>query len=77
MLLSGPPSTLIFIEPGVQINAVVHAAATKLDERNPQLGKQRDADPQVGSGLFPREAAHSRMRQQIRRTVVAIPNLSL
>ena len=62
MLLSGPPSALIFFEPRVQVNAVVHAAATELNEGNPQLCKERDADPKIGSGLLSGEATNCRWR---------------
>jgi len=58
MLLSGPPSALIVFEPRVQVNAVVHAAPPQLDERNPQLGKQRDANPEISGGLLSGEAAN-------------------
>jgi hypothetical protein len=39
MLLSGPPSALIFFEPRIQVNPVVYAAPPKLEERNSELGK--------------------------------------
>src|SRR5579862_20667 len=52
MLLSVPPSVLIFFEPGVEVNPVVDAAPAKLDARDAQLGKERDADAEIGSGLI-------------------------
>lgn len=47
MLLSGPPSALIFFEPRIQVNPVVHAAPPELDARHPELGKERDSDAQI------------------------------
>ena len=52
MLLSGPPSALIVFEPGIQVNPVVHATAPELDARHPQLGQQRDADPEIECRLL-------------------------
>jgi len=52
MLLSGPPSALIFFEPRIQVNPVVHAAAPELDARHPQLDQQRDADPEIECRLL-------------------------
>jgi len=45
MLLSGPPSALIFFEPRIQVNPVVDTAPPKLDRRHPEFGKESDADP--------------------------------
>jgi len=33
-LLSGPPLLLIVVEPGVEVNAVVEAAAAEVDRRD-------------------------------------------
>ena len=62
MLLSGPPSALIFFEPRIQVNLVVHAAPAKLDERDPELGEESDTDPEIGRGLLFCEAANRRQR---------------
>jgi hypothetical protein len=64
MLLSGPPSVLIFFEPGVEVNPVVDAAPAELDARDAQLGKERDADAKIGCGLLPGEAANGRAGQR-------------
>ena len=47
MLLSGPPSALIFVEPGIEVNAVVDATAPEFDVRNAELLEERDANTQV------------------------------
>jgi hypothetical protein len=47
MLLSGPPSTLIFVQPLVEVNAVVDASAAEFDVRNAKLLEERDANTQV------------------------------
>lgn len=62
MLLSGPPSALIFFEPRVQVNPVEYAAPPKLDKRHPELGKERDPDPEIGSRLLFCEAPNRRQR---------------
>jgi hypothetical protein len=46
------------IEPAVEVKAVVGASAPEPEYGNPELGKERDADAQVGRGLRPRKAAH-------------------
>jgi hypothetical protein len=63
MLLSGPPSTLIFFEPRIEVNPVVHAAAPELDERNPELGKQGNADAEIPGGVLFRKAANWAQRR--------------
>jgi hypothetical protein len=57
MLLSGPPSALIFFEPAVEVNPVIHAAAPELDDRHIQLGKERDADSEIFARLVLGETA--------------------
>lgn len=57
MLLSGPPSVLIFVEPRIQVNAVVDRAATELETRNTEFFKERDADPEVSGSLVLTENA--------------------
>ncbi len=52
MLLSGPPSVLIFVQPFVEVNAVVDASATEFDVRNSELLEERDANTQVLGRLF-------------------------
>jgi hypothetical protein len=58
LLLSGPPSLLIVVQPGIEVNPVVEAAATEADDRNMQLVEERQADAQVLRGLLLSEAAH-------------------
>ncbi len=57
MLLSGPPSVLIFVEPRIQVNAVVDRAPTEMQARNAEFFKERDADPEVGGSLVLAENA--------------------
>ena len=57
MLLSGPPSVLIFVEPRIQVNAVVDGAATEMHPRHAEVLKERDADPEVSGSLFLAENA--------------------
>ena len=47
MLLSGPPSALIFFEPQIEVNPIIDNAPTELNRRNSLLLKQRDANSQV------------------------------
>ena len=61
MLLSGPPSVLIFVEPCIQVNAVVHSAATEMYPRHAEVLKERDANPEVRGSLF--LAEHARLGQ--------------
>ena len=70
MLLSGPPSALIFFEPRIQVNPVVHAAPPELDARHPQLGKERDSDTEIKSRLFLAEDSCFRQPQGMVMLVV-------
>ena len=60
--ISGPPSLLIVVQPGMEVNAVVKAAATKADRGNTQLIEERDADAEVLGRLRFGEAADHRTR---------------
>jgi hypothetical protein len=62
-LLSGPPLALIVIQPGVEVNAVVHASTTEMNSRNAQLLEERRADAEVLGCLLLREAAGKWARQ--------------
>lgn len=53
----------MLIEPGIQVNPVVHAAATEFHVGHIQLREQRDPDAQILGGLFLRQTAHGRQRQ--------------
>jgi len=57
-LLPGPPSALIFVQPGIQVNAVIDATPPELDDRDPELGQQRDADPEICRRLLFAKAAN-------------------
>ena len=57
MLLSGPPSVLIFVEPGIQVNAVIDRAPAEMQAWNAEFFKERDADPEVRGSLFLAENA--------------------
>ena len=57
MLLSGPPSALIFVEPRIQVNAVVDASAAEFDVRNAEAFEERDANTQVCGCLLLAEQA--------------------
>lgn len=52
MLLSGPPSALIFVEPRIEVNAVVDATATEFDVRNAELLEERDTNTQIRSRVL-------------------------
>jgi hypothetical protein len=73
MLLSGPPSTLIFFEPRIEVNSVVYAAAPKLDERNPELGKEGGTDPQILGRLLLGQASNRRHGQSVLFCAIARP----
>lgn len=51
------------IEPGVEVNPVVHTTAPKTHTRNVQLRQERDADTQIGSGMLLGQATGRRQRQ--------------
>jgi hypothetical protein len=53
----------MFVEPRVQVNTVIDAAATQAHMRHIQLGQQRHADAQVDAGLFLGQATNRRQRQ--------------
>lgn len=63
MLLSGPPSALIFFKPDVQVNNVINATPPELDKRHAKLSKKRDADTKIRRRLLFGEATHTRERQ--------------
>jgi hypothetical protein len=63
MLLSGPPSALIFVEPRIQVNPVVHQPPPEPDRWHAELNKEGDSDAEIGSGLLPRETANFPLRQ--------------
>jgi hypothetical protein len=65
MLLSGPPSALIFFEPRIEVNPVVHGAPPKLDERNSELAKEGGADPQILGRLLLGQASNRSHRQSV------------
>jgi hypothetical protein len=54
---------LIFVKPGIKVKAVVDATSTELDERDTELGEQRDPDAEVLGRLFLSKAANSREGQ--------------
>jgi len=60
ILLSGPPSLLIVVQPGVEVNAVVDAAAAEADRGDAEPIEEREADAEVFRGLRPGEAADHR-----------------
>ncbi|OAI51703.1 hypothetical protein AYO46_07435 [Betaproteobacteria bacterium SCGC AG-212-J23] len=60
MLLSGPPSALMFLKPCVEVNAVVHEPPPELDGWHSQLAKERDPDTEISRRLFLGEAADRR-----------------
>jgi hypothetical protein len=67
LLLSGPPSlaALILIQPGIQVNLVIDAAAAKFHMRHVEFCEQGNPDPQVASRLFLGEATHNRQGQAV------------
>jgi hypothetical protein len=64
ILLSGPPSLLIVVQPGVEVNAVVDAAAAEADRGDAQPVEERETDAEVFGGLGPGEAANHRARKR-------------
>jgi hypothetical protein len=54
---------LIVVQPGVEVNAVVEAAAAEAHRGNAQLVEQRDADAEVFRRLRLGEAANHRARE--------------
>lgn len=53
----------MFIEPGIQVNAVVHAAPAEPDAGHIELSQQRQPDAEIQRGLLLGEAAHGGQRQ--------------
>jgi hypothetical protein len=53
----------MFVQPVVEVNHVVHAAAAESYRRGPHLAKQREPDSEVVGGLLARETANARERQ--------------
>ena len=47
----------MLVEPAIQVNFVVDAAAPELHARHLETGEERHADPEVGRGLLGGEAA--------------------
>ena len=50
----------MFLEPRIQVNAVVDAAASELDVRYIEACEERDADPEIRSSLLFVEQARLR-----------------
>jgi hypothetical protein len=42
----------MFVEPGIQVNTVIHAAAAKPDEGDLKLGQQGGSNAEVHGGLL-------------------------
>src|SRR5690349_13766565 len=63
MLLSGPPSLLIVVQPGVEVNAVVHAPPPEPYRRDPELAQERYADAEIIGGLFLSQTTRQRTRE--------------
>jgi hypothetical protein len=55
----------MLVEPAIQVNLVVDAAAPEPHARHLEIGEERDADPQVGRGLLGGEAARRGERQRL------------
>jgi hypothetical protein len=53
----------MFIEPGIEVNPIKDQAPAQPDTGHAELHQQRDPDPQVDGGLFPRQKPHGRQRQ--------------
>jgi hypothetical protein len=53
----------MFVEPGIQVKTVIHAATPKAHMRHIQLSKQRDPDPEVNGRLFLGQATNRGQRQ--------------
>ena len=49
----------MLVEPGIQVNLVVHAPAPELHVRHVEIGEQGHADREVGRGLLEGETARS------------------
>jgi hypothetical protein len=47
----------MLVEPGIQVNLVVHAPASELHARHIEIGEQRHADGEIRRRLFRSEAA--------------------
>ena len=73
MLLSGPPSVLIVIQPAVEVKTIIGAAASEPDRRNAQFGKKREPDAQVRGGLHAREAADRGQRKLLFACLLGSP----
>lgn len=56
---------LIFVKPGIQVKLVVHTAPPDLDERDSQLGEQRDPNAEVRRRLFLGQTPSRRQRQAV------------
>jgi hypothetical protein len=54
----------MLVEPGVQVNFVVHTPAPELHVRHVEIVEQGHADREVGRGLLGREAARGRERKE-------------
>jgi hypothetical protein len=54
---------LIVVEPRVEVNAVIEAAAAEVDGRDPKRLEHRDADAQVVGGFLLGEAADDGARE--------------
>lgn len=50
-------------EPGIEVNPVVHATPSKVNTRHVQLRQERDANTEIGSGLFFGQTAGRRQGQ--------------
>ena len=79
MLLSGPPSSLIFFEPSIEVNTVVHQATAEFDGGHAELREQRDANTEVFSRLLFSEAANRRQAELVRFHFIrsSLPDLRL
>jgi hypothetical protein len=42
----------MLVEPGIQVNSVVHAPASELHAGHVEIGEERYADSEVGRGLL-------------------------
>lgn len=60
MLLYGPPSGLMVIKPGIEVNHVIDEPATKTQGRRPDLHEERDPDPEISRCLLTGKAARPR-----------------
>ena len=55
----------MLVEPGIQVNLVVHAPAPELHARHIETGEERHADREVGRGLLGGQAARRWERQRL------------